>query len=140
VIKHSTSIRVRYAETDQMGYVHHSHYALYLEEARMELLRSLDIDCAQLEKDGIIMPVVELRTRYSTPLRFGDTIRVETETILPWKTKLEFKYRIYNQKNKLVSRSRTTLVFAERESGALLNDPEKYLSILSNLPNHYFNT
>ena len=77
-----TKIKVRYAETDQMGYVHHSHYALYLEEARMDLLKTMGIDYAQLEKDGIIMPVVEMRTRYSSPLRFGDSIVVEAEIAL----------------------------------------------------------
>jgi acyl-CoA thioester hydrolase len=126
VIKSQITIKVRYAETDQMGYVHHSHYALYLEEARMELLRTMGIDCAQLEKDGIIMPVVEMRTRYSSPLRFGDSMVVEAEIVPPWDTKLEFRYRIYNQDQKLVSRSWTTLVFAEKASGKLVMDAHKY--------------
>ncbi len=127
MIKHQTTIRVRYAETDQMGYVHHSNYALYLEEARMELLKSVGIDCAQLECEGIILPVAEIRTRFSVPIRFGDTIRVETEIVPPSKPSLEFRYRIFNQDNKLVSRSRTTLVFAEKESGKLLTNTQKYL-------------
>jgi acyl-CoA thioester hydrolase len=126
VIKSQTKIKVRYAETDQMGYVHHSYYALYLEEARMDLLKVMGIDCAQLEKDGIIMPVVEMRTRYSSPLRFGDSIVVEAEIAPPWDTKLEFRYKIYNQDQKLVSRSRTTLVFAEKESGKLVMNTQKY--------------
>ncbi len=130
MIKHHTTIKIRYAESDQMGYVHHSNYALYLEEARMELLKALGIDCAQLETEGIIMPVAEIRTRFSHPLRFGDTISVETEIVPPWKTSLEFRSRIYNQDNKLVSRSRTTLVFAEKESGKLLTKPQKYLENL----------
>lgn len=117
---------MRYAETDQMGYVHHSHYALYLEEARMDLLKKMGIDYAQLEKDGIIMPVVEMRTRYSSPLRFGDSIVVEVEIAPPWETKLEFRYKIYKQDQKLVSRSWTTLVFAEKKSGKLVMDTHKY--------------
>lgn len=109
-----------------MGYVHHSHYALYLEEARMELLKMLGIDCGRLEDEGIIMPVAEMRMRYSFPLRFGDTITVETELVPPWKTSLEFHYRIYNQDKKLVSRSSTRLVFADKESGKLLSNAQKY--------------
>ena len=127
MIKHQTKIRVRYAETDQMGYVHHSQYALYLEEARMELLKSMGIDCAKLESEGIIMPVVEMRTRYSSPLRFGDTITVEVELISLKKISLEFRYRIYKQDHKLVSRSRTQLVFAEKDSGKLVSNPQDYL-------------
>lgn len=127
MIKHHTKIKVRYAETDQMGYVHHSHYALYLEEARMELLNKLGIDCVQLDREGIILPVAEMRTRYSTPLRFGDIITVETELLQDIKSKLEFRYRIYNQDKKLVSRSSTTLVFAGKESGKMLSNSQKYL-------------
>jgi acyl-CoA thioester hydrolase len=127
VVKHQTKIRVRYAETDQMGYVHHSHYALYLEEARMELLLTLGIDCVRLENEGIILPVAEMKSRYSVPLRFGDTITVETEIIPPWKNSLKFRYRIYNQDHKLVSRSSTTLVFAEKESGKLVIPPQEYI-------------
>lgn len=130
MIKHKTTIKVRYAETDQMGYVHHSHYALYLEEARMELLQILGLDLAQLEREGIILPVAEMRTRYSKPLRFGDTVLVETEILPPLKSSLEFHYRIYNQDNKLVSRSSTTLVFADKESGKLLSNPQEYLGSL----------
>ena len=130
MIKHQTTIRVRYAESDQMGYVHHSHYALYLEEARMELLKELGIDCAQLEREGIIMPVAEMRTRYSFPLSYGDTLTVETELVPPWKTSLEFRYRMFNQEKKMVSRSSTTLVFADKESGKLLPNAHKYLEIL----------
>jgi len=114
-----------------MGYVHHSHYALYLEEARMELLKKMGIDCAQLEREGVIMPVAEMRTRYSRPLRFGDTITVEAEILSPRKSSLEFQYRIYNQDNKLVSRSRTTLVFADKESGKLLSNSQQYIGSLS---------
>jgi len=114
-----------------MGYVHHSHYALYLEEARMDLLLNLGIDCIRLEDKGIILPLAEMKTRYSIPLRFGDTITVETEIVPPWKNSLKFRYRIYNQDHKLVSRSSTTLVFAEKESGKLVIPPREYVDRIS---------
>jgi len=131
VIKHHTIIKIRYAETDQMGYVHHSQYALYLEEARMELLKSIGFDCITMEKSGVIMPVVEMETRFSFPLFFGDTIEVETTIHPPWDTRLEFRYRIRNQHNKLVSRAKTSLVLAEKETGKLLTNPEKYLDCIT---------
>lgn len=112
-----------------MGYVHHSYYALYLEEARMDLLQSIGVDCAALEDEGIIMPVVEMRTRYSSPLRFGDTLLVEAELLTPRAARLEFRYRIYKQDNKLVSRAYTTLVLAWKASGKMVNNPRKYLII-----------
>ena len=127
MIKHQTNIRIRYAETDQMGYVHHSQYALYLEEARMGLLSSIGIDCEKLEKAGIIMPVVEMETRFSFPLYYGDTITVETTIRPPWNAKLVFRHKIFNQNNRLVSRAKISLVFAEKETGQLVRNPEKYL-------------
>jgi acyl-CoA thioester hydrolase len=127
MIRYQTSIRVRYAETDQMGYVHHSRYALYLEEARMELLHAIGLNYAALEKEGVIMPVVEMEHRFTSPLRFGDKISIDTEICAPWGPKLVFRYRIYNQHGKLISRAKTSLVFADRKSGALITDIQKYL-------------
>lgn len=127
MIKHITSIKIRYAETDQMGYVHHSQYALYLEEARMELLQSIGFDCIAMDKEGVIMPVVEMETRYSSPLFYGDTIDVETSIQVPSDTKLVFRYRIRNQHNNLVSRAKTSLVLVEKVTGKLLKDTEKYM-------------
>ncbi len=134
MIKHWTNIKIRYAETDQMGYVHHSQYALYLEQARMDLLQSVGFDCIAMEKAGVIMPVVEMETRYSSPLFYGDTIEVETSIQAPWDTKLVFRYRIRNQHNKLVSRAKTSLVLVEKETGKLLKDPERYLKCLNRSP------
>ncbi len=65
MIEHSFAIGIRYGETDQMGYVHHANYALYLEEARMDLLYVNGIDIQEMEKQGIILPVVEMKIRYN---------------------------------------------------------------------------
>ncbi len=118
---------MRYAETDQMGYVHHSQYALYLEQARMELLQSIGLRCEDMEKEGIIMPVVSMEQRFSTPLRFGDAFRVECRIKPPWFPKLEFRYRIYNPEGHLISKAKTNLVFADRNSGKLIPEPGPWL-------------
>lgn len=127
MIKTSIQIEVRYAETDQMGYVHHSQYALYLEQARMELLRSIGIRCEALEKQGVIMPVVSMEQRFSTPLRFGDRFNIECRISPPWFPRLEFRYRILNAGGLLVSRAKTTLVFADGKSGKLIPEPGPWL-------------
>ena len=131
MIKYQTTIKIRYAETDQMGYVHHSRYAFYLEEARMDLFWAIGLDYTLLEKEGIIMPVVEMETRFSSPLYFGDTITVETEIQHPWDTKLVFHYRIYNQHKRMVSRAKTSLVLAEKKTGKLVSDPQQHLECLT---------
>ena len=126
MIKHRVDIRVRYGETDQMGYVHHSNYALYLEEARMDLFRSIGFDCKRLEREGVIMPVVSLETRFSIPLRFGDDFTVEVSTQAPWNPYMTFSYRLYRD-GKQVARAKTTLVLADKATGRLITDPEEYL-------------
>jgi len=122
VIEHWTSIGVRYGETDQMAYVHHSNYALYLEEARMDLLYINGIDVIKLDEEGIILPLAEIKIRYHLPIRFGDTILIHTTLDPHKKDSLVFKYRIINQDKKLVCKAQTTLVLADKQSGRLISD------------------
>lgn len=122
MIEHWTSINVRYGETDQMGYVHHSNYALYLEEARMDLLYINGIDVKELDEEGIILPVAEIKIRYHLPLHFGDTIIIHTTLEPRMKSGLIFKYRILNHEKKLVCKAQTTIVLAHKQSGKLISD------------------
>jgi len=122
MIEHWTTIGIRYGETDQMGYVHHSNYALYLEEARMDLLYINGIDLVKLDQDGIILPVAEIQIRYHLPLHYGDSILIHTTLDLHHNSKLDFKYRIFNQDKQLVGKAQTTLVLADKKSGKLVSD------------------
>jgi acyl-CoA thioester hydrolase len=70
-----TSIRVRYAETDQMGYVYYGHYAMYYEVARVESLRQLGLTYREIEEMGVLMPVLENKSRYLKPARYDDLLR-----------------------------------------------------------------
>ena len=73
-----SELRVRYAETDQMGVVHHANYLLYCEVGRTDFLRSLGTSYADLEKEGVRLPVAEVTIRYHASARYDDHIRVET--------------------------------------------------------------
>jgi len=75
---HSTQIRVRYGETDQMGFLYYGNYALYYEVGRAEAIRSLGFTYRQLEDMGVMMPVVELNSQYFRPALYDDLITVET--------------------------------------------------------------
>ena len=119
-----------------MGYVHHSNYALFLEEARMDLFRSHGLDVVALEKEGIILPVVNMEIRYVMPLRFGDRISVETSLNQDSKFKLELKYKIRNQDQKVVAKAKTAIVFADKESGKLIPGFQKYLEPISSKKNN----
>ena len=88
-------VRVRYAETDQMGIVYYANYLVWFELGRVELLRSLGLAYSRLERDhGCILPVIEARCRYRSPARYDDEILIETRPALLRGTVLKFAYRI----------------------------------------------
>jgi len=91
----TTEVRVRYAETDQMGIVYYSNYLVWFELGRVELLRSLGLAYSQLEKEHeCILPVVEATCRYRAPARYDDEILIETRPAMLRGSVLKFAYRI----------------------------------------------
>lgn len=91
----TTLVRVRYAETDQMGVVYYANYLVWFEIGRVELLRSLGLAYSQMETDhGLILPVIESTCRYRSPARYDDEILIETRPSLLRGSVLKFAYRI----------------------------------------------
>jgi acyl-CoA thioester hydrolase len=91
----TTQVRVRYAETDQMGIVYYANYLVWFELGRVELLRSLGLTYSRLETDhGCILPVIEARCRYRAPARYDDEILIETRPAMMRGSVLKFAYRI----------------------------------------------
>jgi acyl-CoA thioester hydrolase len=91
----TTQVRVRYAETDQMGIVYYANYLVWFEIGRVELLRALGLAYSQLETDhGCILPVIEASCRYRAPARYDDEILIETRPVLLRGPVLKFAYRI----------------------------------------------
>lgn len=111
-----SSISVRYAETDQMGVVHHGNYAQYLELARIEWLEQFGLSYKKMEDDGIMLPVYEMHFKFSRPAKFGDTIVVETILREMPRVKITFDYTIRNQKNELLTEASSVLVFVDAKS------------------------
>ncbi len=109
-----TNIRVRYAETDQMGVVYHGNYFQYFEVARAECIRELGMTYADMEKAGIIMPVVEVNCKYLRPARYDDllTIRINLNK-LPDDHKILFHQEVYNEKKELLATGSVLLYFME---------------------------
>ena len=110
-----TQIRVRYAETDQMGIVYHSNYFPYFETARAESIRQLGFTYADMEKMGIIMPVIEVQCRYLRPALYDDllTIKVILKE-LPIHHKIEFHHEVFNEKNELLATGKIILYSRQR--------------------------
>ncbi len=123
-------IRVRYAETDQMGYVYYGNYATYLEVARVETIRSFGISYKALEEMGVMMPVLEYKTKFIRPAKYDDllTIVVVIKT-LP-NVRFTFDYEIYNEQNQLLNVSETTLVFVDATTMKPTPAPQNVISAL----------
>ena len=118
-------IRVHYALTDQMGFVYHGHYAQFYEIGRTEALRSLGITYKSVEELGVIMPVVEIHTKFLRPAKYDDFITVVT-TIneMPFHHKIIFHGEIYNEKNELLNTGTVTLFFMNAKTMKRCNMPE----------------
>ena len=107
-----TQIRVRYAETDQMGVVYYGNYAQYFEVARAESIRQLGYTYRDMEASGVIMPVVELHCRYLRPANYDDLLTVRsTVKELPSGHRIEFHQEVFNEKGKLLTTGRVVLFF-----------------------------
>jgi acyl-CoA thioester hydrolase len=91
---HRLRFRVRYGETDQMGYVHHSVYLLYFEEGRTGLMRDLGCSYAELERKGQILPVSETALRFRTPARYDEELVTETTVTSVSGARVRFDYRV----------------------------------------------
>ncbi len=111
---HETTIRVRYPESDPMGYAHHSAFPVWLEIARSELIRESGITYRQLEKEGYILPVVELQIKYISPLHYDDELLIISHLVQLSLAKIIFRYDMYCNKIR-VAKAHTTLACVTRE-------------------------
>jgi acyl-CoA thioester hydrolase len=94
----TTEVRVRYAETDQMGIVYYANYLVWFELGRVECLRALGLAYATLEKDhGLILPVIESHCRYRAPARYDEEILIETRPGLVRSSVVKFDYNVYRK-------------------------------------------
>lgn len=112
----SHKLRVRYGETDQMGYCYYGNYAQFLEIGRVETLRNLGMSYKQIEDSGFMLPVVELNVKYHKPSFYDDLITIKTTINKIPSVKIEFDYEIYNEKNELLTVAYTKLVFVNKET------------------------
>ncbi len=122
-----TKIRVRYGETDQMGYVYYGNYPLYYEVARTDMIRKIGWTYSKMEKSGIMMPVVSLNVKYIRPAYYDDELTIKVTVKKNPTTKMEFEYEVYNENNKLINTGNTTLVFVDMKTGKPTNPPVDFM-------------
>jgi acyl-CoA thioester hydrolase len=136
---HDTTVRVRYAETDQMGVVYHANYLIWFEVGRVELMRSLGFDYKRMElDDDTYIVVADVHCRYQHPARYDELLTVRTR-ILEAKTRsLKFGYEIFREHDQKSIATGHTIHVACRRDGRVKQFPEKYktafLSIAESTP------
>ena len=108
-----TKIRVEYHHTDQMGIVHHSNYIKFFEVARTEWLRAAGLTYAEMERRGVMMPIVEVQVKYRQPAYYDELIRVRTIVEEMPMARMTFKYEIYGEDDRPIATGLTTLGFID---------------------------
>lgn len=131
MFSHSTKIRVRYADTDQMGYMYYGNYAEFYEVGRVEMLRSLGMTYKSMEESGIIMPVTELKCKYIKPALYDEEITVKVFIDRMPSVRIHFRYELYNEKDELINNGETTLVFINKDMNKPCLPPADFLGKLS---------
>ena len=91
----TTTLRVRYAETDRMGVVYYANYFVWFEVARADLLRSLGWTYREMEDSGVFLPVIDARCEYRRPARYDDEVEVRTRGIVASPVRMEFSYEVF---------------------------------------------
>ncbi len=129
---HDTTVRVRYAETDQMGVVYHSNYFIWFEVGRVELIRSLGIEYKKMEvEDDCHIVVAEAHCRYHHPARYDDVLRVRTRIADGRSRVIRFAYEVFHaETGRLLATGETTHVICGRD-GRPRSLPAKYRSTLT---------
>ncbi|MCK5856765.1 MAG: acyl-CoA thioesterase [Bacteroidales bacterium] len=126
-----TQIRVRYAETDQMGFVYYGNYAAYYEVGRTEALRLLGSTYHTMEEKGVMMPVVELKVQFIKAAKYDDLLTIRTIVPNIPDKNMVFLYEIYNEEGVLLNKGETTLVFISSKSRKRVRCPEWMQELIS---------
>jgi acyl-CoA thioester hydrolase len=126
-----THVRVRYGETDQMGYVYYGVYAMYYEVARVESLRQLGLTYKELEEMGVMLPVLENHSRYLAPAFYDEELLIVTNIREKPGVRIKFDYEIFNTGGKLINQGETLLAFVDKKTGRPRRPPDEFENIVA---------
>lgn len=131
MFSHETTYRVRYADTDQMGYVYYGNYGRLYEIGRVEALRSLGFHYRDLEASGVWMPVYDLHCRYLQAARYDDLLTIRTRIAKLPTARIEFEYEVRNEAGTLLNTGQTTLVFVRAANQRPMPAPPELIQKLT---------
>ncbi len=125
MLETSTTVRVRYAETDKMNVVYHGNYAQYFEVARAECIRGFGFTYKEMESLGVMMPIVDLQIKFLRPAHYDDLLTIKTTLReLPTNHKIEFNHEVYNEKQELLTIGKVILYFIDVSTKARSTMPQ----------------
>ena len=127
MFEHTTKVRVRYGETDQMGYMYYGNYAEFYEVGRVEMLRSLGMTYSAMEASGIIMPVLEMKCKYLKPALYDEEISIKVVMDKMPGVKIHFRYELYNPNNELINLGETLLAFVNMKTNRPCLPPQYFI-------------
>lgn len=131
MIQIDTELRTRYAETDQMGVIYYGVYSTYYEVARVEAFRKMNIDYRKMElEDGVMMPVLENKSRYLKSLKYGEVITIRVIVREKPSVKVRYEYEIYNEKKQLVHLGESTLCFMNIKTRRPCRPPQNLMAMV----------
>lgn len=131
MIQHTTQVRVRYGETDRMGYVYYGNHALYYEVGRVEMLRFMGYPYDEMERDGVMCPVTALEVRYLRPALYDELLTITTKITEKPTQSIVFEVEIRNEAAKLVSVGKVVLAFVDADTRKRCNAPDRILKIFA---------
>jgi acyl-CoA thioester hydrolase len=122
-----TTVRVRYAETDKMGYVYYGNYTHYYEVGRVEALRQLGSSYKEMEDNGVMLPVYTCNIKYIKPALYDDLLLIKTTIKELPMARITFRYEIFNEKGELLNEGDTTLVFIDMKTNRPRPAPDSFI-------------
>ncbi|MBS1573571.1 MAG: acyl-CoA thioesterase [Bacteroidetes bacterium] len=128
---HTTStIRVRYGETDPMKYVYYGNYAEYLEVARVELFREIGMSYNEIEQRGIWLPVSEYNIKYLKPAKYDEILEIHTFIRKKPGVRIIFEYEIYNDSKQKITEAQVTLYFLDSLKNKIITCPDYLMELI----------
>lgn len=130
MIVHKSRIWVAYADTDQMGFVHHSNYAKYYESARWNAFHSFGLSYRMIEQSGVLMPVVNMQMQFIKPAYYDDELLIQTIISKCPTAIMHFDYKMYNQQHELINKAWVETAFVNKTNGKPCRPPQKLIEIM----------
>lgn len=129
-------LRVRYSETDKMGYSYYGNYAAYFEIGRVEALRKLNLNYKDLEDSGIMLPVLEYAVKFFKPAFYDDELTIKTTISEMPGVRIHFDYETFNESGELLNKARVTLVFIDHLTRKPCLPPKSFIQTMAPFFNH----